>query len=608
MVNNEYLTREKFLECNWNNEIPENEHYNYLTIMRSLEASARSMLDAGKNDEHKILELLSKVASMLLDPNSLNEPFKPFFQDFQNKRRGIIPDDFTMDELSFFEQILGDVNEPSLKARLADILWLLKSPRNPDYARIAIDSYTSASINEEGWHRGVNTCWSRAIQLSMQIKDYDSLDEIKGRLFSAFSVEYSNLKYMNFWIADLMDKFKIDKDFEKDIADSLFIRASNYKAQHDYFTARSYLELAAKKYKKCGSEDDWINSLVEIAETFELEAVSRSKDSNLVANSFYENAIQAYRNIPAKHRSKHNIEEKISNIRTKKFSSGQATIDEMVTFETEKYNISDLVESSIKHVTSKRNAQQALVYFCGLSQGANYQILRNNAKELLNNSVFESIFGKFKMSSDGRVIARIPRLKREVGLDDPENEVLLNSKMYEYFTNEVQIIVQGSILPALRQLSLEHRFTKELLIAICEKSPVVPDGRAVLIGSALWFGFEEDFSTAIHLLCPQLENIVRTELIKVGAQTRNIDKAGIENENGLSTLMNLPEAEIIFGKDLVFEIKCIFTESLGFNLRNQVAHGLLDDETSSTIATVYAWWMMLRIIINSLITGNSART
>ncbi|MDC5344857.1 DUF4209 domain-containing protein, partial [Acinetobacter baumannii] len=96
--------------------------------------------------------------------------------------------------------------------------------------------------------------------------------------------------------------------------------------------------------------------------------------------------------------------------------------------------------------------------------------------------------------------------------------------------------------------------------------------------------------------------------IKVGAQTRNIDKAGIENENGLSTLMNLPEAEIIFGKDLVFEIKCIFTESLGFNLRNQVAHGLLDDETSSTIATVYAWWMMLRIIINSLITGNSART
>ncbi|WP_205684446.1 hypothetical protein, partial [Acinetobacter baumannii] len=156
--------------------------------------------------------------------------------------------------------------------------------------------------------------------------------------------------------------------------------------------------------------------------------------------SFYENAIQAYRNIPAKHRSKHNIEEKISNIRTKKFSSGQATIDEMVMFETEKYNISDLVESSIKHVTSKRNAQQALVYFCGLSQGANYQILRSNAKELLNNSVFESIFGKFKMSTDGRVIARIPRLKREVGLDDPENEVLLNSKMYEYFTNEVQII------------------------------------------------------------------------------------------------------------------------------------------------------------------------
>ncbi|MDC4442340.1 DUF4209 domain-containing protein [Acinetobacter baumannii] len=601
MEKNEYLTRDKFLECNWGSEIPENERYDYLTISRILEVSARNVLDLGKTDEYKILELLYKVTSMLLEPNSLNEPFKPAFLDLQNQRRGVIPDDFTLNELTFFELILGDVDEPALKARLADILWLMKSPRNPDYARMAIDSYTSASINEEGWHRGVNTCWSRAIQLSMQIKDYASLDDIKGRLFAAFSVEYSNLKYMNFWIADLMDKFKVDKDFEKNIADSLFTRASNFKTQYDYFTARSYFELAAKKYKKCGLEDEWTNSLVEIAETFELEADSRRKDSNLVANSCYENAIQAYRNIPSKHRYKHNVEEKISNIRTKKFSSGQASIDEMVKFETEKYNIVELVESSITHVTGKRNAQQALLYFCGLSQGANYQMLRDNAKELLNNSLFDSIFGKFKMSSDGRVIARIPSLKREVSLDDPENEFLLKSKMYECFCNQVQVIVQANILPALRQLSLEHRFTRELLIAICEKSPLIPEGRATLTGSALWLGFEEDFSTAIHLLCPQLENIVRTELTKVGAQTRNIDKVGIENENGLSTLMNLPEVENIFGKDLVFEIKCIFTESLGFNLRNQVAHGLLDDETSSTIATVYAWWMMLRIIINSLI-------
>ncbi|MFW1838569.1 hypothetical protein ACG9XS_08360 [Acinetobacter gyllenbergii] len=42
-------------------------------------------------------------------------------------------------------------------------------------------------------------------------------------------------------------------------------------------------------------------------------------------------------------------------------------------------------------------------------------------------------------------------------------------------------------------------------------------------------------------------------------------------------------------------------------MRNHIAHGLLDDETSSTIAIVYAWWVVLRLGINSLITNESVR-
>ncbi|QIO07513.1 DUF4209 domain-containing protein [Acinetobacter shaoyimingii] len=573
----------------------------YFDISNSLRQKEQELKESEKTDSAQIFGLLVKVTSMSL-VNSINEPYKAYIENFQTGQRSTIPDDFTVDDLATFESFLTVVTEPFLKARLADLLWLLQKRRNPEHARIVIDLYLLCEIDEKSWHKGVNNYLSRAIQLSLQLKDYERLDTIKAKLFSAFLSEYSNLKYMNFWIADLMDNFKIDKDFEKDIAESLFIRASNLKSQSDYLIARGYFDLAAKKYKKCALEDDWVRSLVEIAETFESEADLRSHDSNLVANSFYENAIQAYRKIPVKHRAKYGVEEKIQKLKTKKNLSGQASLDEMVTFETEKYDISPLVESSIAHVAGKQSPQQALVYFCGFS-GANYQSLKTISKELIRTSVFENIFGKSQMSVDGRIIARIPALNNEVSLDHPENELLLHSKMYQNFTTDVQLKVQGSILPALRQLCLEHRFTKDLLIAICEQSPLVPDGRAELTGNALWFGFEEEFGTAIHLLCPQLENIVRTELLKVGAHTRHIDSEGIENENGLSTLVTLPEANEVFGEDLLFEIKCIFTESLGFNLRNQVAHGLLDDEHSSSIATVYGWWMVLRLIINSLVTG-----
>lgn len=590
-----------FLEAEWE-YISSNEMYDiYFEISNSLRHKEQELKARDKTDSAQIFGLLAKATSMSL-VNSINEPYKAYIENFQTGQRSTIPDDFTVDDLVTFESLLRVATEPFLKARLADLLWLLHRPRNPEHARITIDLYLQCKIDEESWHKGVNNYLSRAIQLSLQLKDHERLESIKAKLFSAFLSEYSNLKYMNFWIADLMHKMKIDNDFAQEVAESLFNRATTFKVQKDYLKARDYYQLASKKYKKCNLENDWVKSLVEIAETFELEADLRISDSNMVANSFYENAIQAYRDIPLKFRTNFQVEEKIQNIKTKKITSGQATLDEMVTFETEKYDISPLVESSIAHVAGKQNPQQALVYFCGFS-GANYQNLKTISKELIGMSVFESIFVKSQMSADGRTIARIPALNNEVSLDHPENELLLHSKMYQHFTTDVQLKVQGSIIPALRQLCLEHRFTKDLLIAICEQSPLVPDGRAELTGNALWFGFEEEFGTAIHLLCPQLENIVRNELLKVGAHTRNTDKQGIENENGLSTLMALPEANEVFGEDLLFEIKCIFTEALGFNLRNQVAHGLLDDGHSSSIATVYGWWMVLRLIINSLLTG-----
>ena len=52
--------------------------------------------------------------------------------------------------------------------------------------------------------------------------------------------------------------------------------------------------------------------------------------------------------------------------------------------------------------------------------------------------------------------------------------------------------------------------------------------------SALWLGFEHDFSNAIHLLCPQVEHMIRAKFKEANILTSNVDRQGIENENGLS--------------------------------------------------------------------------
>lgn len=259
------------------------------------------------------------------------------------------------------------------------------------------------------------------------------------------------------------------------------------------------------------------------------------------------------------------------------------------------------------HVSGKASLEEGLMYFAGLNSGPNHSSLQTSAKETLQGSFISSIFGSTQMSSDGRVVGKTPPMNLNAGEEDPSNQAVLNRQIQQHFGIETQLIVEGMILPALRQLVLEHRVTKELLKALCQHSPIVPENRENLLSYALWLGFEGDFGSAIHLLCPQVEHMVRIKLKEAGAHTSTINPGGIENENGLSTLLELPEASGIFGTDLCFEFKSIFTDSLGSNLRNEVAHGLLDDNSSFSVSTIYAWWMVIRLVVHSLIDASNPR-
>ena len=60
--------------------------------------------------------------------------------------------------------------------------------------------------------------------------------------------------------------------------------------------------------------------------------------------------------------------------------------------------------------------------------------------------------------------------------------------------------------------------------------------------------------------------------------------------------MDLPQTEEIFGEDLSFEIRALFCDSFGPNLRNELAHGLLDDRAFYSSNAIYAWWFGLKLM------------
>lgn len=67
------------------------------------------------------------------------------------------------------------------------------------------------------------------------------------------------------------------------------------------------------------------------------------------------------------------------------------------------------------------------------------------------------------------------------------------------------------------------------------------------MAKALFFGYDGDYSTALHILAPQMESLIRYHLKQNGEQTTHIDDKEIEEEVGLNTLIDKPKIEEIFG-------------------------------------------------------------
>jgi hypothetical protein len=260
-------------------------------------------------------------------------------------------------------------------------------------------------------------------------------------------------------------------------------------------------------------------------------------------------------------------------------------------------DITQLVEKARNAVRGKP-AIDALAAFANMYHGARQARMREVSEKMLREHPLQSLISATHMSRDGRVIAKRPGMGLD-NSDSDDTEAAIWAEMVKQYSMELGLVVLSYIWPALEVLALEHRLRESDFVAIASESPIVPEGRERLFGKALFAGYEKDFVAALHLLVPQIEHMVRWHLKAAGIKTTNLDKNGVENENGLSALMELSEVTQIFGEDLSFELKALFCDPFGPNLRNQLAHGLLDEEACYSTYAIYAWWFGLKLVFNT---------
>nr|WP_158527669.1 DUF4209 domain-containing protein [Aquitalea magnusonii] len=521
--------------------------------------------------------------------------------------RIVRPSDFSTEDFHLFQTVATSASNPYLKARLHDILWSTREPRDIKDAWSAIDSYLQIPLNSDAWREDGFMCWQRAVKLGLGPgRGKNGLVEVlEQKLSLAFQSATPSDWFVARDLAELLGYFSLDINSKKSIAEKLESLANSFDDGQSPVAPM----IAGMLYAK---SETWFTKIKEStraatvtakrAETYVCEAKMRLASphpSHAVAAGFYERAIQTYRSIPRGERARFSGDERIAELRTMMGAASKYAVGEMRKIGGESIELSDEI-CAAQNIIRGKCAVEGMLTFINLVPQADEIKLREQILEQLRQPFLLHTIPRTLVNKDGRVQAKLSGLDTRVDPSESCNNGIVHHEVLRAYRFERSFYVVSMILPALEILYAEHQLTEADFVEIVSQSPIVPAGRVRVFAMALYSGFKHDFVTALHILAPQLEYLVRYQLKLRGALTTNLDSSGEETENSLNTLLKLPEIASVFSGNHLFELQALFADPWGCNFRNHIAHGLLDEDECQSAEAVYAWWFCLRLILRPI--------
>ncbi|UDQ99454.1 DUF4209 domain-containing protein [Lentisphaerota bacterium WC36G] len=577
----------------------ENEKRVYYLFSKQFQNKAVKNHEQGNLHYSKLYFLLNVSCYNHFDVADKTNPFKPQFRD--RDLRTLIPDDFEIHDLEFLAQCLDYIDDVYLKARIADIVWSTLKKGYYKCALTAIEAYSEFPMCKEKWQRH-HDYWERATILALQLGDGAKTQKeiLKAKLKSFFkqlcdkgiSSEHLNVSIRVF---DLIRKLEYVENDYLIFINKLEKIVKQLEEEQDFYDAIRCLNKIISYYDYLEDKVSKIATIVALAECHVKDAESRISGKNkdfMSSASIYEKAIQTYRRIPATYREQYNVNQRLQEINLVMTEAGNRSHEQMGTFKSDPIDFTNYVED-VRKIISGLNALEAILTFINIVNISNYEKSFDDAKKQIKDYPLINMIGSTH-SKNGRVVAKTDGINLSEELIDNNDKIkevmIRNHKIHIFFA------INGYIFPALETLHLEQNYREEFFLELAKNSSIVPPGRAMMFAKGLYAGYNYDYITALHILCPQIENMVRYHLNEADIITTTIDEIGIENEKGLSSLIKEPAVEKIFGKNLKFEFEALLCSSFGPNFRNEIAHGLAELGNCNSNPAIYFWWLCLKLL------------
>lgn len=569
----------------------DNIFFSTLLFAETRRVEKENVLDAG------IYRILGKFTSLHLRSNKPYEPFGPLLV-FKNSRSPIL-DDITSEEVTFVSEIYKDIEDDELRSRLADVLWVIQ--RDFKAAQIAIDAYLESAKkleDPENW----TYCYDRierACRLSALLgKRVGKLEKVIKYIEDVINrCGGKDPLFLSAKMMDLLLEFDVTEDAKK-YADLSQILAQNAENSNRWLVAREYWHLKAK-WENYFDKNAASNSLKNAAETYVKEAeeaISCGSPSYIRASVFLENALIAMRDIGE-------FPERTKEIQKQLIEYQKLGIKEIKSIKSDPIDVHDIIEVVEKTVSGK-SFKDALFELSLMFAPPDVIKLRKEVEENEKKYALQKIFPKVAVNEYGNVIGRVPLIDSN---DPKEREEAIRAEMFQNAQFYHQLYTQAYIEPARQIINIEHNGTPNDFLPFLMNNPFVPKGREYFYAKALSEGLHGDLIIMLHLLIPQIENSIRYILQQKENITLGFSSKGIQDERPLTITLYTSELENILGANTVFDLQGLLVERFGQNIRNRLAHGLMNQNVFYTFEVLYIWWLIIRIVCLPLINYETKR-
>jgi hypothetical protein len=466
------------------------------------------------------------------------------------------------DVIEYWKERASSSSHPILKLRYNDLLWDFSQTtvnEKPSYEHAQEAILATIELIESGFYEHVNLVsqkLDRSLQLALSLNSSELVEKVKECYLALYK---KGKKEAPFFINHLFEKLIVENksllsaDEKKYIINQLEnnLRSSVHAA--DIYEAEIYSLNLADYYRRTEDFDNAKRSLKEYQKSIE-----KTIDTNsaLIVSSYLKKLYDKY--------IEFGFNKEADTLDSLLQKSGVKSVESMGVVEHQFQIPKELIEKFINDVVSgnfDKIVKKILAHFLPKKDATEQQVTDLAQKTAIQALVSQTIHDK-----DGRIIAQI----------GPVNEDLLGKTVRQLYQN---MSFESYFLRGVFDEFFNHINNDiEKIVKHCSKSPVYDEDAIQFLKEGLKKYIEKDHFACIHIFIPLIEKCLRNLLKINGSPIYKPGRHGGLFLRNLGEILNDNIIKLALGDDIIFYLKVLLIDQRGWNLRNDISHGILEHE------------------------------